>query len=119
MCLCVCTVHLNVCPTPYILVSPLCVCLSHSLHPCVPRCVFVSPGASTCLIRPSSHSKPLYTVLVVLLLASITFPPGLGQLMASRVSRAGGFLVSPHLSPHPCHLSVCLAVHERTPHLFI
>uniref|UniRef100_A0A8V0YYI6 Chloride voltage-gated channel Kb n=1 Tax=Gallus gallus TaxID=9031 RepID=A0A8V0YYI6_CHICK len=30
--------------------------------------------------------KPLYTVLVVLLLASITFPPGLGQLMASRLS---------------------------------
>ncbi|POI31928.1 hypothetical protein CIB84_004319 [Bambusicola thoracicus] len=63
-----------------------CVCLSHSLHPCVPQCVFVSPGASVCLIHPSSHSKPLYTVLVVLLLASITFPPGLGQLMASRLS---------------------------------
>ncbi|KAM6108866.1 chloride channel protein ClC-Kb-like [Pterocles gutturalis] len=30
--------------------------------------------------------KPLYTVLVVLLLASITFPPGLGQLMASRLT---------------------------------
>ncbi|XP_021273209.1 chloride channel protein ClC-Ka isoform X3 [Numida meleagris] len=30
--------------------------------------------------------KPLYTALVVLLLASITFPPGLGQLMASRLS---------------------------------
>ncbi|KGL88270.1 Chloride channel protein ClC-Kb, partial [Charadrius vociferus] len=31
-------------------------------------------------------SKPVYTVLVVLLLASITFPPGLGQLMASRLT---------------------------------
>ncbi|OPJ86272.1 chloride channel protein ClC-Kb [Patagioenas fasciata monilis] len=30
--------------------------------------------------------KPIYTALVVLLLASITFPPGLGQLMASRLS---------------------------------
>ncbi|KAM6336614.1 chloride channel protein ClC-Kb-like [Alca torda] len=30
--------------------------------------------------------KPVYTVLVVLLLASITFPPGLGQLMASRLT---------------------------------
>ncbi|NXM34951.1 CLCKB protein, partial [Oxyruncus cristatus] len=30
--------------------------------------------------------KPVYTALVVLLLSSITFPPGLGQLMASRVS---------------------------------
>ncbi|NXT07931.1 CLCKB protein, partial [Prunella fulvescens] len=30
--------------------------------------------------------KPVYTVLAVLLLASITFPPGLGQFMASRLS---------------------------------
>uniref|UniRef100_A0A8D0FGA4 Chloride channel protein n=1 Tax=Strix occidentalis caurina TaxID=311401 RepID=A0A8D0FGA4_STROC len=30
--------------------------------------------------------KPVYTVLVVLALASITFPPGLGQLMASRLT---------------------------------
>ncbi|XP_065505921.1 chloride channel protein ClC-Kb-like isoform X3 [Caloenas nicobarica] len=30
--------------------------------------------------------KPIYTALVVLLLASITFPPGLGQLMASRLT---------------------------------
>ncbi|NWI62964.1 CLCKB protein, partial [Todus mexicanus] len=30
--------------------------------------------------------KPIYSVLVVLLLASITFPPGLGQLMASRLT---------------------------------
>ncbi|NXK00274.1 CLCKB protein, partial [Corythaixoides concolor] len=30
--------------------------------------------------------KPIYTVLVVLLLASITFPPGLGQLMASQLT---------------------------------
>uniref|UniRef100_A0A8V0YX02 Chloride voltage-gated channel Kb n=1 Tax=Gallus gallus TaxID=9031 RepID=A0A8V0YX02_CHICK len=34
--------------------------------------------------RLLATDKPLYTVLVVLLLASITFPPGLGQLMASR-----------------------------------
>ncbi|NWI04041.1 CLCKB protein, partial [Tichodroma muraria] len=30
--------------------------------------------------------KPVYTVLVVLLLASLTFPPGLGQFMASRLT---------------------------------
>ncbi|NWI31668.1 CLCKB protein, partial [Sula dactylatra] len=30
--------------------------------------------------------KPVYTVLVVLLLASLTFPPGLGRLMASRLT---------------------------------
>ncbi|XP_051629357.1 chloride channel protein ClC-Kb-like, partial [Manacus candei] len=30
--------------------------------------------------------KPVYTALVVLLLSSITFPPGLGQLMASRLT---------------------------------
>eukprot|EP00076_Gallus_gallus_P028735 XP_015152516.1 chloride channel protein ClC-Ka isoform X1 [Gallus gallus] len=36
--------------------------------------------------RLLATDKPLYTVLVVLLLASITFPPGLGQLMASRLS---------------------------------
>ncbi|XP_062449157.1 chloride channel protein ClC-Kb-like isoform X4 [Rhea pennata] len=30
--------------------------------------------------------KPVYTVLVVLLLASITFPPSLGQFMASRLT---------------------------------
>ncbi|NWR64158.1 CLCKB protein, partial [Bucorvus abyssinicus] len=30
--------------------------------------------------------KPIYSVLVVLVLASITFPPGLGQLMASRLT---------------------------------
>ncbi|NWT75376.1 CLCKB protein, partial [Prunella himalayana] len=30
--------------------------------------------------------KPVYTVLAVLLLASITFPPGLGQFMASRLT---------------------------------
>ncbi|NXS04818.1 CLCKB protein, partial [Oxylabes madagascariensis] len=39
---------------------------------------------------PSSQcppcSKPVYTVLVVLFLASITFPPGLGQFMASRLT---------------------------------
>ncbi|XP_027487163.1 chloride channel protein ClC-Kb-like isoform X1 [Corapipo altera] len=30
--------------------------------------------------------KPVYTALVVLLLSSITFPPGLGQFMASRLT---------------------------------
>ncbi|XP_038015977.1 chloride channel protein ClC-Ka isoform X2 [Motacilla alba alba] len=30
--------------------------------------------------------KPVYTVLMVLLLASVTFPPGLGQFMASRLT---------------------------------
>ncbi|NXA56179.1 CLCKB protein, partial [Nothocercus julius] len=30
--------------------------------------------------------KPIYTVLVVLLLASVTFPPGLGQFMASQLT---------------------------------
>ncbi|XP_056363945.1 chloride channel protein ClC-Ka isoform X1 [Oenanthe melanoleuca] len=33
--------------------------------------------------------KPVYTVLVVLLFASITFPPGLGQFMASRLTMKG------------------------------
>lgn len=97
-----------VCPTPHILVSPQCVHLSRSLRPRVPQCVCVSPGTSVCLIRPSFHSKPLYTALVVLLLASITFPPGLGQLMASRVSRAEGFPVSPHPTPTPMPF-VCLS----------
>ncbi|NXD88711.1 CLCKB protein, partial [Halcyon senegalensis] len=36
--------------------------------------------------RLLATDKPLYSVLVVLLLASITFPPGLGQLMASRLT---------------------------------
>uniref|UniRef100_A0A8C2U5K9 Chloride voltage-gated channel Ka n=1 Tax=Coturnix japonica TaxID=93934 RepID=A0A8C2U5K9_COTJA len=36
--------------------------------------------------RLLATDKPVYTALVVLLLASITFPPGLGQLMASRLS---------------------------------
>uniref|UniRef100_A0A8B9VZP8 Chloride channel protein n=1 Tax=Anas zonorhyncha TaxID=75864 RepID=A0A8B9VZP8_9AVES len=36
--------------------------------------------------RLLATDKPLYSALVVLLLASITFPPGLGQLMASRLS---------------------------------
>ncbi|XP_064894216.1 chloride channel protein ClC-Kb isoform X1 [Columba livia] len=57
--------------------------------------------------------KPIYTALVVLLLASITFPPGLGQLMASRLSmkeyltslfdnRTWGALV-PNASAFPPH----------------
>ncbi|NXL83441.1 CLCKB protein, partial [Alectura lathami] len=36
--------------------------------------------------RLLATDTPLYSALVVLLLASITFPPGLGQLMASRLS---------------------------------
>ncbi|XP_054031619.1 chloride channel protein ClC-Kb [Dryobates pubescens] len=36
--------------------------------------------------RLLATDKPIYSVLVVLLLASITFPPGLGQLMASRLT---------------------------------
>ncbi|OXB77258.1 UNVERIFIED_CONTAM: hypothetical protein H355_002250 [Colinus virginianus] len=46
---------------------------------CVPRALAVH-------LNPCPPVKPLYTALVVLLLASITFPPGLGQLMASRLS---------------------------------
>ncbi|NXK22995.1 CLCKB protein, partial [Arenaria interpres] len=57
--------------------------------------------------------KPVYTVLVVLLLASITFPPGLGQLMASRLTmkeyltslfdnRTWGTLVPNASSVAPC-----------------
>ncbi|NXX44752.1 CLCKB protein, partial [Tricholaema leucomelas] len=36
--------------------------------------------------RLLASDKPIYSALVVLLLASITFPPGLGQLMASRLT---------------------------------
>ncbi|NXC43326.1 CLCKB protein, partial [Penelope pileata] len=36
--------------------------------------------------RLLATDKPVYSALVVLLLATITFPPGLGQLMASRLS---------------------------------
>ncbi|XP_064027817.1 chloride channel protein ClC-Kb-like [Pogoniulus pusillus] len=36
--------------------------------------------------RLLATDKPIYSALVVLLLASITFPPGLGRLMASRLT---------------------------------
>lgn len=62
---------------------------------------------------PFSHSKPSYAALVALVLASVTYPPGVGRFMASRVRGSellgweGG---EPHLlSPlcrshliHPC-----------------
>lgn len=41
------------------------------------------------LTIPSSPSKPVYTALVTLILASITYPPGMGRFMASRVRGAG------------------------------
>lgn len=37
---------------------------------------------------PFSHSKPLYAALVALVLASVTYPPGVGRFMASRVRGA-------------------------------
>lgn len=47
---------------------------------------------------------------MVLLLASITFPPGLGQLMASRVS-GGGAQGPPRIPKHiPAGAQVCLSV---------
>ncbi|NXP87530.1 CLCKB protein, partial [Passerina amoena] len=52
--------------------------------------------------------KPVYTVLAVLLLASITFPPGLGQFMASRVS--GGTWSSPGTPKPPSRCSGCPSV---------
>lgn len=48
---------------------------------------------------------------MVLLLASITFPPGLGQLMASRVSRGWGH---PTATPHPTPCSCCPSVRPPT-----
>uniref|UniRef100_A0A8C6ZLW6 CLCKB protein n=1 Tax=Nothoprocta perdicaria TaxID=30464 RepID=A0A8C6ZLW6_NOTPE len=40
----------------------------------------------TSVTKEYEVSKPVYTVLVVLLLASITFPPSLGQFMASQLT---------------------------------
>lgn len=46
---------------------------------------------------PSSPSKPSYAALVALVLASVTYPPGVGRFMASRVrdSEILGWVVSP------------------------
>ena len=48
---------------------------------------------------PFSHSKPSYAALVALVLASVTYPPGVGRFMASRVRGAlsywAGWVVSP------------------------
>ncbi|NWZ37658.1 CLCKB protein, partial [Brachypodius atriceps] len=67
---------------------PLCTLLINPIHPrCLwvpPVCPYVHPHMPSSLCLPCS--KPVYTVLVVLLLASITFPPGLGQFMASRLT---------------------------------
>lgn len=78
-----------------------------SLHP-LPIRLSVCPRAPQRCLSPSS--KPIYTALVVLLLASITFPPGLGQLMASRVSLGGDTGTrAPPSQPSGCSgcLSVC------------
>lgn len=46
---------------------------------------------------PFSPSKPSYAALVALVLASVTYPPGVGRFMASRVrgSELLGWVVSP------------------------
>ncbi|XP_058711178.1 chloride channel protein ClC-Kb-like [Poecile atricapillus] len=50
------------------------------------RCLMVAVRRNRLTAKLLATDKPLYTVLVVLLLASITFPPGLGQFMASRLT---------------------------------
>lgn len=40
-------------------------------------------------LHPPPHSKPLYSALAALVLASITYPPGVGRFLASRVRGAG------------------------------
>lgn len=57
---------------------------------------------------PTLHSKPLYSALVALVLASITYPPGVGRFLASRVRGAelGAGVGSPIPHPHgACHLA--------------
>ncbi|NWH16377.1 CLCKB protein, partial [Grus americana] len=50
------------------------------------RWLLAAVGQNRLTAKLLATDKPVYTVLVVLLLASITFPPGLGQLMASRLT---------------------------------
>ncbi|KAM9256324.1 chloride channel protein ClC-Kb-like [Cariama cristata] len=50
------------------------------------RWLLAAVGENRLTAKLLATDKPVYTVLVVLLLASITFPPGLGQLMASRLT---------------------------------
>lgn len=58
---------------------------------------------------PTPHSKPLYAALAALVLASITYPPGVGRFLASRVRGAepGGWEWGTPI-PHPrcaCHFT--------------
>lgn len=57
--------------------------------------------------HPPPHSKPLYSALVALVLASITYPPGVGRFLASRVRGAelgqrewGAPIGYPHCARH-------------------
>lgn len=50
------------------------------------RWIMVAVKKNRLTAKLLATDKPVYTVLVVLLLASITFPPGLGQFMASRLT---------------------------------
>lgn len=65
---------------------PPCTLPTNPIDPGCPWVPPVRPSAPRTQPPVSPCSKPVYTVLVVLLFASITFPPGLGQFMASRVS---------------------------------
>ncbi|XP_061869247.1 chloride channel protein ClC-Ka [Colius striatus] len=50
------------------------------------RWLLAAVGKNRFSAKLLATDKPIYTALVVLLLASITFPPGLGQLMASKLT---------------------------------
>ena len=41
--------------------------------------------AGLALTPTHAHSKPLYSALAAFVLASVTYPPGAGRFMASRV----------------------------------
>ncbi|RLV89734.1 hypothetical protein DV515_00014723, partial [Chloebia gouldiae] len=77
-------IHMSPPPTLGALMSP------HAPRPLTPSTPGVPgspcPSVPMCPAPVSPCSKPVYTVLVVLLLASVTFPSGLGQFMASRLT---------------------------------
>ncbi|NXC06412.1 CLCKB protein, partial [Orthonyx spaldingii] len=50
------------------------------------RWIMVAVKKNRLTAKLLATDKPVYTVLLVLLLASVTFPPGLGQFMASRLT---------------------------------
>lgn len=72
---------------------------------------------------PPPHSKPLYSALAALVLASITYPPGVGRFMASRVRGAelgwpeGGMpsrcpTCAHHLNPHTTYKGMAVQLQE-------